>query len=679
MTADEQTRRRVEALRVDIEQHRYRYYVLSDPTITDAEFDALVRELAELEARHPELDRPDSPTHRVGAPPASAFASVPHRQRMLSLDNVFDRVELDAWCDRVIRGLDGAVPRFTCELKVDGVAISLAYVDGRLDQAVTRGDGRVGEDVTPNVRTIANVPAFLETEGAGRAPPRLLEVRGEVYYPVAEFERMNAEREDAGLPRFANPRNAASGALRQKDPLITAARPLRVLCHGAGVVNGLEVPSQSAFLRAIGELGLPIAEDTRTVDDVQAVWAFIEHWHAHRHDPASEIDGVVVKVDDLGQQRRLGSTSSAPRWAVAYKYPPEEQRTRLRDIQVNVGRTGKVTPFAVLEPVVVAGSTIGLATLHNEDQARMKDVRPGDVVVVRKAGDVIPEVLGPVLGERPPEVEAAGPWQMPATCPFCGSPIERLPGEAASYCTNVDCPSRLRESLFHFAGRGAMDIEGLGYKTARMLLDRGLVKDLADVYRLQAEDLLELEGFARKKVDALLAGIEGSKRQPLERLLIGLNMRHVGGTVARLLARHFGTMDALRAASAEEIAAVGGVGPVIAAALRQFFDNPRNAALVDKLAEVGVRMDTDVVRAERTLEGWTVVLTGGLEGFTRDEAKQAIEDRGGKVTSSVSKKTSVVVVGADPGSKAARAAELGVPTLDEAGLRHLLETGSLPC
>jgi DNA ligase (NAD+) len=678
MAVDEQVRRRVAALRDDIEAHRYRYYVLSDPTVTDAEFDALVAELAELEARYPELDRPDSPTHLVGAAPAGAFTPVPHRRRMLSLDNVFKRAELDAWFERVIRGLDGATPRFTCELKIDGVAISLSYVDGRLDRAVTRGDGRVGEDVTANVRTISGVPAFLERDPAFGDPPALLEVRGEVHYPVEAFARMNQEREQAGLPRFANPRNAASGALRQKDPLITATRPLRVLCHGMGAVEGLDVGSQSAYLAAIRRFGLPVAEQTQTVEDCEQAWSYIEHWHEHRHDPSYEIDGVVLKVDDFAQQRRLGSTSSAPRWAVAYKYPPEEQRTRLKDIQVNVGRTGKVTPFAVLEPVVVAGSTIGLATLHNEDQARMKDVRPGDVVIVRKAGDVIPEVLGPVLAERPPEVEEAGPWQMPSTCPFCGSPIERLPGEAASYCTNVDCPSRLRESLVHFAGRSAMDVEGLGYETARLLLDRGLVADLADIYRLRAEDLLGLEGFARKKVDALLAGIAASKRQPLERLLVGLNIRHVGGTVARLLARHFGTMEALRAADEEEIAAVSGVGPVIAAALRQFFANPRNAALVDKLAGLGVRMDTDAVRGERTLEGWTVVLTGGLERFTRDEAKQAVEDRGGKVASSVSKKTSVVVVGTDPGSKAARAAELGIPTVDEAGFRHLLETGSPP-
>ncbi|HWB71942.1 MAG TPA: NAD-dependent DNA ligase LigA, partial [Egibacteraceae bacterium] len=511
--ADERLRNRVEALRTEIEQHRYRYYVLSDPHVTDAEFDALLRELAELEARHPELDHPDSPTHRVGAPPSPAFTEVVHRQRVLSLDNAFDRDELVAWSQRVVRGLEGAPARYTCELKVDGVAITVVYRRGRFVQAVTRGDGRVGEDVTPNVRTVAGVPAWLRVD----QPPALLEVRGEVYYPVADFAAMNAAREAAGEPRFANPRNAASGALRQKDPQVTASRPLRLLCHGRGVVEGLDVDTHSGFLRWIGTAGLPVADQTCTVDSIGEVWDFCEHWARHRHDPAYEIDGVVVKVDDLAQQRRLGATSHAPRWAIAFKYPPEEQETLLRDIRVNVGRTGKVTPFAVLEPVVVAGSTVSLATLHNEDQARLKDARPGDRVIVRKAGDVIPEVLGPVLSKRPPEVEQTGPWQMPTVCPFCGSPIQRLQGEAASYCTNVDCPNRLLESLTHFAGRGAMDIEGLGYETAKLLLREGLVKDLADVYHLSADDLLGFEGFAAKKVENLLAGIDASRQQPLER------------------------------------------------------------------------------------------------------------------------------------------------------------------
>ncbi len=670
---DASTRGRAEALRAEIEAHRYRYYTLSDPEITDAQFDALIRELRELEAAHPEVDDPDSPTHKVGAPPSGAFTEVAHRQRMLSLDNAFSEEELNAWFDRVVRGLDGATPRYTCELKIDGVAISLSYADGGLRQAVTRGDGRVGEDVTQNVRTIAGVPQTLSTDDS----PTLLEVRGEVHYPVADFEAMNATREEAGEARFANPRNAASGALRQKDPRVTATRPLRLLCHGMGVVEPQRFASHAGFLDWLSAAGLPVAEQTRSFAELDGVREFIAYWGEHRHDASYELDGVVVKIDDLGQQRRLGATSSAPRWAIAYKYPPEEQETDLLDIAVNVGRTGKVTPFAVLEPVLVAGSTISLATLHNEDQARQKDVRPGDRVIVRKAGDVIPEVVGPVLARRPPEVEAAGRWPMPTDCPFCGAPIERPEGEAASYCTNLDCPNRLLESLAHFAGRGGMDIEGLGYKTAQQLLATGLVTDLADPYRLSEESLLTLEGFGEVSARNLLEGIERSRAQPLERLLVALNIRHVGGTVARLLARAFGTMANLRSAETDAIAAVEGVGPIIAAAVRAFFDNPRNARLIDALAELRVRMDTDVTEVATTLAGWTVVLTGGLEHFTRDEAKQAVIDRGGKVTSSVSKKTSAVVVGTDPGTKAAKAAELGVPMVDERGFQTLLETGEL--
>ena len=671
---DADLRRTVAELRAELERHRYRYYVLSDPEIPDAEFDALLDRLRDIERDHPELDHPDSPTHKVGAPPAGPFAAVRHSRRMLSLDNVFDAEGLREWADRTGRNLEGATPRWTCELKVDGVAISVRYERGIFVRAVTRGDGDTGEDVSANVRTIAGVPAVLALDD----PPDLLEVRGEIYYPVAKFHAMNDAREAAGEPRFANPRNAASGALRQKDPRITAQRPLALLSHGMGVTEGLAADGHAAYLAMLAEAGLEVAPETRTFDTIDEVVAFTEHWGEHRHDPVYEIDGVVVKVDDFAHQRRLGSTSSAPRWAIAYKYPPEEQRTVLRDIFVNVGRTGKVTPFASFDPVLVSGSTLQLATLHNEDQARAKDVRPGDTIIVRKAGDVIPEVVGFVASERPPEVEAAGPWQMPRDCPFCGEPIERLEGEAASYCSNIDCPNRLLESLSHFAGRGALDIEGLGYETARTLLDSGLVSNLADLYRLRAEDLLELEGFGQKKVTALLEGIERSKQQPVERLLIGLNIRHVGGTTARLLARAFGDLQTLRAADADQIVAVNGIGQIIADAVAAFFANERNAALVDELIDLGVRTTTDRVAVERTLEGWTVVLTGGLEAFTRDEAKRAIEDRGGKVTSGVSKKTSVVVVGTDAGSKADRARELERPTVDEAAFVALLETGELP-
>lgn len=667
-------RREVAELRAELERHRYRYYVLSDPEITDAEFDAMLERLRAIEREHPELDDPSSPTHRVGAPPAGPFETVRHAQRMLSLDNVFDEDGLQEWGERVERNLEGATPRWTCELKIDGVAISVRYERGIFVRAVTRGDGETGEDVTANVRAIDDVPLVLDLDD----PPDVLEVRGEVHYPLAQFDAMNAAREEAGEPRFANPRNAASGALRQKDPRITAQRPLALICHGMGETEGLDVDSHRAFLRMLDDAGLPVADQTRTVDTLDEVLAFIRYWGAHRHDPAYEIDGVVVKVDDYGQQRRLGATSSAPRWAIAFKYPPEEKQTVLRDILVNVGRTGKVTPFASFDPVFVAGSTLHLATLHNEDQARAKDVRPGDTIIVRKAGDVIPEVVGYVASLRPPEVEEAGPWQMPTTCPFCDQPIERLEGEAASYCSNIDCPNRLLESLAHYASRGALDIDQMGYETARTVLDEGLVTNIADLYRLRAEDLLALEGFGDKKVALLLDGIERSKQQPLERLLIGLNIRHVGGTTARVLARHFGDMAALRSADVEQIAAVTGIGEIIAEAVVAFFANERNAALVDELRALGVRMTTERVDVDRTLDGWTIVLTGGLDGFTRDEAKRAVEDRGGKVTSSVSKKTSAVVVGTDAGSKADRARELDRPIVDEAGFVALLESGELP-
>lgn len=667
-------RDRVDELRGEIERHRYRYFVLSDPQLPDGDFDALVRELRDLETRHPQLDDPSSPSHRVGAPPSGLFDEVSHRQPMLSLDNVFTPDDLRGWILRSERNLEGARARYTCELKVDGVAISLSYVDGRLERALTRGDGRVGEDVTRNVRTIGVVPGRLALDD----PPPLLEVRGEVFFPVDAFERMNAQREADGEPRFANPRNAASGALRQKDPDVTARRPLSMVCHGNGAMDGVPTASQSGFLADLAIAGLPVAPQTRTLDTADEVVAFVEHWGEHRHDAEYEMDGVVVKVDDYAQQRRLGATSHGPRWAIAYKYAPEEQQTVLREITVNVGRTGKVNPFASFDPVKVAGSTLQVATLHNEDQARLKDVRPGDTIIVRKAGDVIPEVVGPVLALRPPEVEAAGPWLFPTTCPFCGSPIERLEGEAASFCTNIDCPRRLQGSLEHFAGRGGMDVEGLGEETAKQLLEAGLVANLADVYRIAREDLLRLEGFGERKAELLLAGIERSRTRPLERLLTALNIRMIGGTVAALIARRFGTMPALRAAPEEDIAAITGVGPIRARALRSALDNPRNATLINDLSGLGVRMDTDAVQRDDALEGWTIVLTGGLEGFTRDEAKQAIEDRGGKVTSSVSKKTSAVIVGTDPGSKAARAEELGVPVLDEAGFATVLRTAALP-
>ena len=672
---DRETRDRVAELRETLAYHRYRYYVLSDPQIPDAEFDALMRELEGLEAEHPELDHPDSPTHQVGAPIDSAFGEVAHRLPMQSLDNAFDREELQAWADRVARGLEDGDHRFTCELKVDGVAISLIYENGFLTQAITRGDGTTGEDVTANVRTIEGIPRLLDIDD----PPALVEVRGEIHYPVEKFEAMNAAREAAGEARFANPRNAASGALRQKDPEVTRTRPLALVAHGMGATDGLDVDSHSGFLAFLREAGVPTAPETRTVDDIGAVRAFVEHWETHRHDPTYELDGVVVKVDRLDQQRQLGSTSRAPRWAIAFKYPPEEQRTRLVDIEVNVGRTGRTTPYAVLEPVLVAGSTVTFATLHNQDQARLKDVRPGDMVIVRKAGDVIPEVVGPVLSERPEDVEAAGPWQFPTTCPFCGEPLQRLEGEADTYCVNVDCPNRILETLDHFASRKAMDIEGLGYETAKALLEAGLVSDLADLYLLDRDAVFALEGFGDKKTDLLLDGIQKSRTQPIERLLTGLNIRHIGPNVAKLIARSLGDLQAMRDADVERIAAIDGVGTVIADSLVTWMGNDRNAALLDKLVAAGVRTDTEVTATTSdVLAGRTLVITGTLAGYSRDEAKQAVLDAGGKVTGSVSGKTFAVVVGDSPGSKAAKAEDLGVPILDEAGFEQLLATGELP-
>ena len=672
---DRETRDRVAELRETLAYHRYRYYVLSDPQIPDAEFDALMRELEGLEAEHPELDHPDSPTHQVGAPIDSAFGEVAHRLPMQSLDNAFDREELQAWAARVVRGLEDGDHRFTCELKVDGVAISLIYENGFLVQAITRGDGTTGEDVTANVRTIEGIPRLLAVDD----PPALVEVRGEIHYPVEKFEAMNAAREAAGEARFANPRNAASGALRQKDPEVTRTRPLALVAHGMGATDGLDVDTHSGFLDFLRDAGIPTAPETRTVDDIGAVWAFVEHWETHRHDPTYELDGVVVKVDRLDQQRQLGSTSRAPRWAIAFKYPPEEQRTRLVDIEVNVGRTGRTTPYAVLEPVLVAGSTVTYATLHNQDQARLKDVRPGDMVIVRKAGDVIPEVVGPVLSERPEEVEAAGPWQFPTTCPFCGEPLQRLEGEADTYCVNVDCPNRILETLDHFASRKAMDIEGLGYETAKALLEAGLVTDLADLYLLDRDAVFALEGFGDKKTDLLLDGIQKSRTQPVERLLTGLNIRHVGPNVAKLIARSLGGLQAMRDADVERIAAVDGIGTVIAESLVSWMANDRNAALLDKLVDAGVRTDTEVTATTSdVLAGRSLVITGTLAGYSRDEAKQAVLDAGGKVTGSVSGKTFAVVVGDSPGSKATKAEDLGVPILDEAAFEQLLATGELP-
>ncbi len=657
---------------------RYRYYALSDPEVSDASFDEMLRELEALERAHPRLVTPESPTQQVGAPVDPAFAAFRHPAPMLSLDNAFSREELGAWHARMQRGLGDVtdVP-MVCELKIDGVAINLVFRHGVLAVAATRGDGVTGEDVTHQVLGIEGVPYRLEVDD----PPEVLEVRGEVYYPRAAFEEMNRLRIDRGEPAFMNPRNAASGALRQKDPDVTRARPLRVWCHGIGTADGLIFQRHAQALEWLRDAGLPVAEHLMVTSDLDEVWSYVERWTEARHDVAYEIDGVVVKVDEFGHRATLGMTARAPRWAIAVKMPPVERETELRAIEVNVGRTGKATPYAVLEPVVVAGTTITYATLHNELQVRAKDVRVGDTVLVRRAGDVIPEVVGPVPDRRP---AGAMPWSMPADCPFCGQPLVRPEGEAHHFCENVDCPNRLLESLTHLASRSALDIEGLGEQTVELLVAQGLLADLADVFRLadHREALLALDGWGPKRVDNLLAGIERARQAPLDRVLVALNIRHLGPTYARSLAQAFGDLDALAAADTDALVEVEGIGPTIAAAVHTWFANPRNARLVDELRELGVTAraaDLGVQRGDAAdLSGWTVVVTGTLEGSSRQEASARLTACGAKVTSSVSGRTSVVVAGADPGSKLAKARELGVPVVDEDGLEHLLATGTLP-
>ena len=652
---------RVEELREQLNEHSYRYYVLDDPTVSDAEYDELMRELVSLEERFPELVTPDSPTQRVGVTPADLFAPVQHRTPMLSLDNAFAGDEIRAWAARVERDV-GAVARYSCELKIDGLAVAITYEDGVLVQGATRGDGRTGEDITANVRTVRSVPARLRT----KEPPKLLEVRGEIYFPVKAFERLNEQLLEQGQRPFANPRNGAAGSLRQKDPRITASRPLSLWCHSFGYADGIRFDSHSGFLAWCRDVGLPVAPTSEVRADVDAVLSFIEHWGDQRHSVDWEIDGVVVKVDQRVLQEELGSTSHAPRWAIAYKFPPEERTTLLHRIDVHVGRTGKVTPFARLEPVVVGGVRVGTATLHNEDEVRRKDVRGGDTVIVRRAGDVIPEVLGPVLAKRK---KGARRWKMPATCPACGTPLVRPEGEADYRCPNRrGCPMQQEEWLFAFASRGAMDIEGLGYKTGMLLRDRELIADPGDIYSLTQQQLAELPGFKDKSISNLLSSIEASKDRPIWRLLVGLNIRHVGEHVAQVLARAFGSIEAIAEASEVEIDAVEEIGGEIAKSVYEWFHDEQNLQLIEKLRSAGVRMADPLVETptDGALAGRTIVLTGGLQSMSRDEATRVAQEAGARVASSVSKKTDFVVVGENAGSKASRAEQLGIETIDEA-------------
>ncbi|HUF33508.1 MAG TPA: NAD-dependent DNA ligase LigA [Acidimicrobiales bacterium] len=660
-------------LRAEIAHHDERYHQLDDPEISDAEYDALVRRLRELEEAHPEVVTPDSPTQRVGAPPSSLFTPVEHLVPMMSLENAVSLDELQAWGQRLTRRVAEA-SSFVCELKIDGVAMSVRYEGGRYTRAATRGDGRVGEDVTENVRTLHDLPEQL----IGEDVPDVVEIRGEVYMPVAAFERLNARQLEEGGKIFANPRNSAAGSLRQKDPSITASRELSLFTYQLGAVEG--GPSFATHSETLGwlrGLGLPVNPEIRVVDSLDGVHELCEHWLEHRHDLGYEIDGVVVKVDDLAMRDELGFTAKAPRWAIAYKFPPEERTTRLHSIMVSIGRTGKATPFAQLEPVFVGGSTVAQATLHNQDQVRAKDVRPGDVVIVRKAGDVIPEVVKPVLSERPPGLPV---WEFPRECPRCGEPLQRLEGESDTFCLNVDCPSQRRARIEHFASRGAMDIEGLGEQTAVALMEAGLVVDPGDLYRLTAADVLGLEGFGEVSARNLVAAIDASRSRPLGNLLFGLNVRHVGSRMAQVVAAAFGSLDAVMEASEERLAATEGVGPVIAASMVEFFSLARNREVIEKLRAACVDLGRVEAPTEpQVLAGRSVVVTGTLEGFSRDGAEAAVEERGGRSPGSVSKKTAALVVGEGPGqSKLTKAEALGVPILDEAGFVHLLETGELP-
>ena len=672
---DAAARERHATLAEEIDRHQFRYHVLDAPEISDGQYDLLIRELNQLEERHPSLRTPDSPSQRVGYAYATQFAPVNHAERMMSLDNAFDDNELTAWVDRVERDAGGPV-NYLCELKVDGLAVNLTYERGVLTRAATRGDGRVGEDITPNVRTIRQIPERL----AGEAP-ELLEVRGEIYFPVAAFDELNASLVAQEKAPFANPRNAAAGSLRQKDPRITAGRGLRMVVHGLGARKGFEPVRQSDAYRQLADWGLPISQRWQVVGDRDGVREFIAHFASHRHEVEHEIDGVVVKIDEVSVQRRLGSTSRAPRWAIAYKYPPEEVNTRLLDIKVNVGRTGRVTPYAVLDPVKVAGSTVGFATLHNAGEVARKGVLIGDMVVLRKAGDVIPEVVSPVVDLR---TGTEREFVMPTECPECGTELRyEKEGDADIRCPNLDCPAQLTRKLEYIAGRSVLDIEALGERSAIALVDSGAVQSIGDLFDLDADRLSGVEFFCNQSGELtenakkLLANLAEARQRPLWRIIVAFSIRHVGPVAAQALAREFRSIDAIAAASQEQLVDVDGVGPVIAAAAADWLAAPHAQEVVRRWRAAGVRMVEEAGddQAPRPLAGVTVVITGSLTGYSRDEAAEAVQSRGGKVSGSVSKKTGFVVVGDSPGSKYDKAIALRVPVLDEAGFGVLLEEG----
>ncbi len=669
-----------------VEEHRWRYYVLDSPTVSDVDFDHLMKELEALEEAYPELRTPDSPTQKVGGAVSTMFGAVEHAERLLSLDNVFSFDELTTWAERVERDTGGGA-EFLCELKVDGLAINLTYERGRLVRGATRGDGRVGEDVTPNVRTVTGIPHRLRVSEEFPVP-ELVEVRGEVYLPVAAFEKLNAGLVEAGKAPFSNPRNSAAGSLRQKDPKVTASRPLRMVCHGLGARRGYDPARQSESYTALAAWGLPVSERVKVVTSLDEVRSYVDYYGEHRHDVEHEIDGVVIKVDQVALQRRLGSTSRAPRWAIAFKYPPQEVTTKLLEIEVNVGRTGRVTPFGHMEAVRVSGSTVEYATLHNAAEVKRKGVLVGDTVVLRKAGDVIPEIVGPVVDLRTGDERE---FVMPTHCPACGTELAPAKeGDADIRCPNSrSCPAQLRERVFHVAGRGAFDIEVLGLEAATALLDAGVIHDEGDLFGLDEPQLLEVPLFTRapKKGEGdlpvlsangrrLLDNLESAKDKPLWRVLVALSIRHVGPTAARALAETFGSLDTIRHASVEELAAVEGVGGVIAESVREWFEVDWHREVVAKWQAAGVRMvDERDTSIPRTLEGLSIVVTGTLARWSRDQAKEAIVARGGKASSSVSKSTAFVVVGEAPGSKHDKAVSLKVPVLDEDGFAVLLGEG----
>ena len=667
-----EARRRIAELTQEIRDHQFKYYVLDAPTITDAAFDKLLKELGALEAAHPELLEPDSPSLGVGGGFATTFDQHDHIEKMMSLDNVFDNEELATWFDRVEK--DSPNPEYLCELKVDGLAINLLYENGQLVRGLTRGNGTTGEDVTLNVKTIKGLPHAL----TGKKVPTQIEVRGEVFFPVAAFNQLNEELEEAGKALFANPRNSAAGSLRQKDPRVTASRPLSVVVHGVGANDGLVFKNQSDAYAELAKLGLPTSGRYKVCGTRQEVLDFIEYYNEHRHDVEHEIDGVVIKVDSIAEQRKLGFTSRAPKWAIAYKYPPEEVTTKLLDIKVSVGRTGRVTPYAFMEPVKVAGSTVTNATLHNQEEIERKGVLIGDTVIIRKAGDVIPEVLGPVLEKRTGKEKK---FVMPTECPDCGSALKAISeGDVDIRCTNQrSCPAQLRERIYYIGSRAALDIDVLGLEAAIAMLADNIIEDEGDLFDLTEEKLVKSPFFTKKdgtpgkNVEKLLAALVEAKSRPLWRTIVSLSIRHVGPTAAQALASRLGSMDAISKATVAELADIDGVGGVIAESIVEWFSVDWHQEIVKKWAAAGVAMENVAGEAKpQTLAGLTFVVTGGLENFTRDSIAETITAHGGKPSSSVSKKTDYVLVGSDPGSKLAKAQELGVTIIDEARFLELL-------